>query len=156
GDSTEYNFLSIDPRITQSDFTAQPKQYFFTARDQGTCAAVTGWTQDFGCNGFRGDAVVSQTGWNPDGTGRSSTQMMLEARAFVNEYDVPALGKISLNKVGDLLNSDTRPPGDGFWPWYGAGDPTVYDTAPAFSGNTLRQGMDTGTGEIIKSQIIRW
>ena len=118
------------------------------------CASLTGWA----CAAtFRGDAVISRTGW----TNRTDTLLYFGSRTWYGDHDLPENGTVRIQKVGALLNIDSLPglaSGNGF-DMTSVGDMIEFggprNSAIGTGGNyAVAQGYDHNRPGI--SPIFRW
>ena len=147
GDRVGLAFLHNDPRVGDVDYTTQPHQYVWNTSSSATCASLTGWP----CSQFRGDAMISRTGW----TSSSDSLLYFDSRAFTTDYDAPN-GSLRLYKNGWLLAPDTNPPGS-LW----VTDSSIIGDTPQFGGaqsrwdNEFLSGLGS-TANVGKIQITAW
>lgn len=147
-DRTALGFLHNPPSIGSSDYTAQPTQHVWDTSSSAACASLTGWP----CNQFRGDAMISRTGWRS----KTDSLLLFDARTFTNEYDSPN-GTLRLYKNGPLLFPDTNPPGT-LWVM----DPSTIADAVQFGGPQPRwdyeflTGLENNFNIVGKTTINRW
>ena len=135
--------IKIDPRITPSDYTVQPHQYLFSATNNTTCAALTGYA----CLPTdRGDVIYSRTGWSS----ASDTDLFFQGRSFIGDHDQVTPGNFQLYKAGYLLASDQFPIGEGV----GVPGPDILDSSPGFAGAAWH-GYGGDTNDAV-SYIARW
>jgi hypothetical protein len=105
-DRAALGFLHNDPRTADVDYTTQPLQYAWNTSSSAACISLTGWA----CNEFRGDAMISRTGWSS----LTDSLLSFQARTYGGDYDSPEAGMLSLYRYGYLLAPDSNPPG-GLW-----------------------------------------
>lgn len=110
-------FSLMDFRWPTTDFTTQPRQYYFHATDPTTSANLAGKTSN---RLLREDAMISRTGWNftncPSDrvsacSGGTDAVLMFEARSFAQDHDNPVPGRFQFYQTGYLISSDVFAPG---------------------------------------------
>jgi hypothetical protein len=88
-----------DPRIGSTTWTGQPHQHLFQASSASACASLTGWPCPAA---FRGDAIISLTGWT-----KTDALLLYESRTWYGDHDIPSNGMLSLYRVGEILGPDS-------------------------------------------------
>jgi hypothetical protein len=140
--------VKMDQRIVASDYTAQPKQYFFGTTSYPVCAAITG----FPCNPiYMASNIYSRTSW----TDPAATDLLFESRTYLLDHDAPNPGNLQVYKAGFLLGNDAQPVGSA-----PRGGIELTGFAPEFQGLSITRnwGLDRfgdGTGPAITTPL-RW
>lgn len=135
-------------RIGSVDYRGMAHQYMFGATSAAQAHTLTGWT--YPAN-FNGNAMISNTGFS----NTSAAQLYFGARTYVQDHDQNEGGTVRLYQVGEILNTDIAPPGNGFDNQPIGG---MVDTMPQFGGTDapLKNGIGGGFNDPSITPITNW
>jgi hypothetical protein len=147
--ATRWMYYNLDPRIPNSDYTVQPRQYFFSNVDRAGCSLTTGL--DCGYLG-QADTVISRTGW----TDRQASLVTFHGRPYTGAYDCPQMGDLWLYKTGWLLGNDYAGSAGQCGPYSTSTGLTSWESGFEFNGaNTVTATNGLGL-TLVASAIRRW
>ncbi len=146
---TRLMYYDLDPRIPNSDYTVQPRQYFFNNSEQAACSLTTGL--DCGYLGHA-DTVFSRTSW----TDRQASLVTFHGRPYTGAYDCPQMGDVWVYKTGWLLGNDFSGSSGQCGPYAASTGLTTWESGFEFNGaDTIT--LTNGSGlTLAGSAITRW